>query len=84
MALVVYSNENCVQCTQTKKYFENNHVDFEAKMIADSPEVLALIEEKGYRAAPVVVDGDISWSGFNPEQLRAAVERVRHAEEPKP
>jgi hypothetical protein len=48
-------------------------VEFEAKMISDSPEVLALIEEKGYQSAPVVVFGDRSWSGFKLDNLSSIV-----------
>ena len=67
--VTVYSNPNCVQCEQTKRYLKSKGVEFESKMISDSPEVLALIEEKGYQAAPVVVFGDRSWSGFKLDNL---------------
>ena len=72
--VVVYSNPNCVQCEQTKKYLTLKGVEFEAKMIADSPEVMPLIEEKGYKAAPVVVAGEDSWSGFKLDKLAALAE----------
>jgi glutaredoxin len=42
-------------------------------MIADSPEVMPLIEEKGYRSAPVVVVGEDSWSGFRLDKLNTLV-----------
>jgi glutaredoxin-like protein NrdH len=82
MNIIVYSNPNCVQCEQTKKYLTNHNVTFEAKMIQDSPEVLDLIREKNYSSAPVVVAGDDSWSGFRPERL-AHVVRVIEAENAK-
>ena len=71
--VTVYSNPNCVQCEQTKRYLKSNNVKFEAKMISDSPEVLALIQEKGYQAAPVVVFGDRSWSGFKLDNLSSLI-----------
>lgn len=67
--VIVYSNPNCVQCEQTKRYLTQNGIAFEAKMITSSPEVLPIIEENGYTSAPVVVAGDQSWSGFRPEKL---------------
>jgi glutaredoxin-like protein NrdH len=67
--VVVYSNLNCVQCDQTKKFLTLKGVEFENKMIQDSPEVYPLIEEKGYKSAPVVVVGDDSWSGFRLDKL---------------
>jgi glutaredoxin-like protein NrdH len=48
-------------------------IEFESKMIADSPEVFSLIEEKGYAAAPVVVSGEDSWSGFRLDKLNTLV-----------
>lgn len=71
--VTVYSNPNCVQCEQTKRYLTLKGVEFEAKMIQDSPEVFALIEEKGYASAPVVVAGDDSWAGFRLDKLSALV-----------
>jgi glutaredoxin-like protein NrdH len=72
MTVTVYSNPNCVQCEQTKKYLTSKGVEFEAKMIADSPEVLPIIEENKYTSAPVVVtDTGLSWSGFRLDKLAA-------------
>lgn len=76
MSVVVYSNPNCVQCEQTKRFLTLKGVEFESRMIADSPEVLPLIAEKGYRAAPVVVAGDVSWSGFRLDMLNSLVDGV--------
>jgi hypothetical protein len=42
-------------------------------MIQDSPEVFALIEEKGYASAPVVVAGEDSWAGFRLDKLNSLV-----------
>lgn len=69
--ITVYSNPNCVQCEQTKRYLTQHGIEFVAKMIADSPEIAPLIEEKGYTSAPVVVTDDDSWSGFRLTKLHA-------------
>jgi glutaredoxin-like protein NrdH len=58
-----------VQCDQTKKFLTLKGIDFESKMIQDSPEIYPLIQEKGYKSAPVVVVGDDSWSGFKLDKL---------------
>jgi glutaredoxin-like protein NrdH len=67
--VIVYSNPNCVQCDQTKKFLTLKGIDFESKLIQDSPEIYPLIEQKGYKSAPVVVVGDTSWSGFKLDKL---------------
>ncbi len=71
--VTVYSNPNCTACEQTKRFLTVKGIEFESKMIADSPEVFALIEEKGYSAAPVVVVGEESWSGFRLDKLNTLI-----------
>jgi glutaredoxin-like protein NrdH len=71
--VTVYSNPNCAACEQTKRFLTVKGIVFESKMISESPEVFALIEEKGYTAAPVVVVGDDSWSGFRLEKLSTLI-----------
>jgi glutaredoxin-like protein NrdH len=71
--VTVYSNPNCTACEQTKRFLTVKGIVFESKMISESPEVFALIEEKGYTAAPVVVVGDDSWSGFRLEKLSTLI-----------
>ena len=73
MSVIVYSNPNCQACEQTKRFLTVKGIEFESKMISDSPEVVPLIEEKGYRAAPVVVAGEDSWSGFRLDKLNTLV-----------
>jgi glutaredoxin-like protein NrdH len=73
MSIIVYSNPNCVQCEQTKRYLISNGVEFQIKMIEESPEVKAIIDANDYKAAPVVVAGDVSWSGFKYDKLSALV-----------
>lgn len=71
MSVTVYSNPNCVQCDMTKRWLTQKEIAFESKMIADSPEVYDLIEAKGYKSAPVVVAGEVSWSGFKLDKLNS-------------
>lgn len=73
MNVIVYSNPNCQACEQTKRFLTVKGIEFEAKMIQDSPEVFALIDEKGYASAPVVVVGDDSWAGFRLDKLNTLV-----------
>lgn len=69
MPVIVYSNPNCNACEQTKRFLTLKNIPFESKMISESPEVFSLIEEKGYKSAPVVVAGENSWSGFRLDKL---------------
>lgn len=67
----VYSNPNCIQCERTKLFLEQKGFEYEAKMLQDSPEIYSLIEEKGYKTAPIVVTDNDSWSGFNLDKLNS-------------
>ena len=70
MMITIYSNPNCVQCEQTKKFLTRKEVPFEAKMIQDSPEAQAIIEEHKLQSAPVVVtSAGMVWSGFRLDHL---------------
>ena len=69
--ITVYSNPNCSQCEQTKRFLSLKSLPFESKMISDSPEIFSLIEEKGYTSAPVVVTESDSWSGFRLDKLNS-------------
>jgi glutaredoxin-like protein NrdH len=75
--ITIYTNPVCVQCENTKRYLTVNGVEFEVKDLASSTEVHPLIEEKGYKTAPVVVTDDDSWSGFNIGKLNALVEKEK-------
>ena len=44
--------------------YSNVAWDFDEK-----PEFVQTVLDMGYRAAPVVVKGDVSFSGFNPSEL---------------
>lgn len=74
MSVIVYSNPNCTACEQTKRFLTVKGIEFEAKMIQDSPEVFSLIEEKGYASAPIVVAGEDSWSGFRLDKLNGLIQ----------
>lgn len=74
MSVIVYSNPNCTRCEQTKRFLTVKGIEFESKMISDSPEVMPLIEEKGYRSAPVVVTDNDSWAGFRLDKLNTLVQ----------
>jgi len=69
MSVTVYSNPNCVPCDNTKRFLTLKGIEFEAKMISDSPEIYPLIQENDYKSAPIVVAGDKSWSGFRLDKL---------------
>ena len=67
--ITVYSSPACQQCVMTKKLLDRRGVAFNAVDVSDDPEALEMIRSLGYTTAPVVVAGDIHFSGFRPDSL---------------
>lgn len=60
--MIVYTLPGCTACDFTKKKLDKLGAKYEVREFDD--EAMALAKEKGYSAAPVVVVGDVSWSGL--------------------
>ncbi|MGT2924433.1 redoxin NrdH [Streptococcus caviae] len=71
--ITVFSKNNCMQCKMTKKFLEQNHVDFEEINIDEQPEKIDYVKSLGFTAAPVIEAGDMVFSGFQPAKLKALV-----------
>jgi len=67
--VVVYTNEGCGPCRQTKKTLDNLGVAYEEKSIMDEQNLEA-VRSLGYARVPVVVAGDTSWDGFRMAELK--------------
>ena len=48
-------------------------VEYTTVDIVENPAELDRLIEMGYRAAPVVVAGEESWAGFQPDKITALV-----------
>lgn len=68
---VVYTKPSCVQCEQTKKLLDKNGVEYSTVDITQDQEAFEMLIAKGFQAAPVVISGDQSWAGFQPDKINA-------------
>jgi glutaredoxin-like protein NrdH len=66
---VVYTKPSCVQCDMTKRYMDKIGVEYTTVDITQDQEALDLILSMGFQAAPVVISGNMSWAGFQPEKI---------------
>jgi len=73
MTVTVYSKNNCVQCTATKRLLDKTGIDYTEVNIETDAAAYAFVKELGFQAAPVVmIDGtEDAWSGFIPERITA-------------
>ncbi|MFC4652479.1 glutaredoxin-like protein NrdH [Lactococcus nasutitermitis] len=72
--ITVYSKNNCMQCKMVKKWLDEHSVAFNEINIEEQPEYVQTVLDMGYRAAPVVTNGTVSFSGFRPSELAKLVE----------
>lgn len=68
MTVTVYEKDNCMQCVQTKRKLEQSGIQYEVADLME-PGNLEAAKSLGHLSAPVVVVGDVSWSGFRPDKI---------------
>lgn len=66
---VVYTKPACVQCDMTKRYMDKNGIEYTTVDITQDQEAFDMLIEMGFKAAPVVISGDLAWAGFQPEKI---------------
>ena len=73
MAVIVYTNPNCVQCEQTKKFLDKEGIEYTVENLQsdDNYEKLVDFVNRGFKSAPIVVTDTETWSGYKPDKLGA-------------
>lgn len=66
---IVYTKPACVQCDMTKRYMDKNGISYTTVDITENPDALNMILGMGFSSAPVVISGDLSWAGFQPDKI---------------
>jgi len=66
---IVYTKPACVQCDMTKRYMDKNGISYTTVDITENPDALDMILGMGFSSAPVVISGDLSWAGFQPDKI---------------
>lgn len=82
MTLYVYGKPNCVQCTFTKKYLDENDIPYKYIDATESETTINDLRANGYQSFPVVAydnrlgHEDLSHTGFQPGELKRLSELV--------
>jgi glutaredoxin-like protein NrdH len=73
MAVIVYTNPNCVQCEQTKKFLDKEHIEYTVENLQSDNNYEKLVDfvNRGFKSAPIVVTDKETWSGYKPDKLGA-------------
>lgn len=67
--ITVYTKPACPQCDATKRHLDRQGTVYTAVDVSMDMEGLATVRELGYAAVPVVVAGNVHWTGFRPDLL---------------
>lgn len=73
MSVIVYSKENCPNCTLTYRDMDILGIEYETVDIEENKEALDKMISMGFRSAPVVEANGEYWSGYNQEKIKSLV-----------
>lgn len=62
-----------MQCRMTKKFLEENKVDFIEINLDEQPEKIDYVKSLGFTSAPIIEAGDVVFSGFQPTKLKEII-----------
>lgn len=71
MTITLYTKPDCVQCDATKRALDKAGLAYTTIDLTQDVAALELVQQWGYRSAPVVSAGDEHWSGFRPDKIKA-------------
>jgi glutaredoxin-like protein NrdH len=72
--VTVYSKPNCQACMATKKTLTRKGIPFDVIDVTEDQAAFDLIVSMGFTSAPVVIAGDLAWSGFQPDKINQLVQ----------
>ncbi|WP_052372157.1 glutaredoxin family protein [Nocardia otitidiscaviarum] len=68
--IVLYSKPGCGQCVATAKALTARGIPFVKVDVSVDANAAARVRDLGYRSLPVVVVGDMHWSGFQLDKIQ--------------
>lgn len=71
--VTLYTKPGCVQCKATYRYLDKKGIAYQSVDVSVDNEALDKIVSMGYQQAPVVIAGDVHWSGFRPDMIEGLV-----------
>lgn len=69
MTITIYTKDNCLQCHATQRAMTSRGVIFDAINVDRHPDAADTLRAQGFRSLPVVIAGDLRWSGFRPDMI---------------
>ncbi|OWY10536.1 MULTISPECIES: glutaredoxin-like protein NrdH [Thioclava] len=73
MTITVYSKPACVQCTATTRALDAKGIDYNVIDLTEDAAAMEMVQDLGYRQAPVVIANEEHWAGFRPDMINRLV-----------
>ncbi|MCW2092988.1 UNVERIFIED_ORG: glutaredoxin-like protein NrdH [Rhodococcus erythropolis] len=70
MTITVYTKPACVQCNATYRALGKAGIEYDVIDITENAQARDYVMSLGYLQAPVVVAGDVHFSGFRPDEIK--------------
>ena len=71
MSIIIYSKQDCVQCSATYRAMDKQGLPYQVIDLTQDAQALGQVRAMGYQQVPVIVAGDQHWSGFRPDKISA-------------
>ncbi|GHH96876.1 glutaredoxin family protein [Neobacillus kokaensis] len=65
--VIVYTTNDCIECTMVKKVLTEDGIQFETRNISDNPKFQKEVEKYGFLGVPVTVLENRAVKGFTNE-----------------
>ncbi|WP_423802156.1 glutaredoxin family protein [Neobacillus sp. SAB-20_R2A] len=62
--VIVYTTNDCIECTMVKKVLTEEGIPFETRNVAENPEYQKEVEKFGFLGVPVTVVNNRAVKGF--------------------
>ena len=66
---IIYTTSDCRNCTRTKQFFASRGITYREIDASEGTEAHELLKAMGERQVPVVIAGDLRWSGLRPDMI---------------
>lgn len=69
--LKVFGQPRCVQCKMTKRFLDEQNIQYKYIDVSQNEKELNYIKELGFSSLPVVEYGQVRFSGFRPNSINS-------------
>ncbi len=74
--VVLYTTLNCPHCKHAKRWLKRNKIPFLDFNVGKPGKIQKKFFQMGGRSVPLIVVGEETFTGFNPNQLKTALSKA--------